>query len=80
MILTVDGAAVGSDSAWQALQAAHKPGDVVEVKYQARGRQGIAQVVFAEDPRLEVVTYEEAGRPVTDAMHKFRKEWLGVQN
>jgi len=78
VILTVDGSAVGSDSIWQALQATHKPGDVVEVKYQARGRQGIAQVAFAEDPRLEVVTYEEAGRPVSDAVNKFRQGWLGA--
>lgn len=80
VILSVDGAPVTSTSGWQALQAAHKPGEVVEVKYLARGRQGIAQVAFAEDARLEVVTYEEAGRPVTDAMNKFRQEWLGARN
>jgi hypothetical protein len=32
------------------------------------------------DSRLEVVTYEEAGLPVTEAIQKFRQGWLAPQN
>ena len=76
VILALDGAPLTSDSAWQAFRASHKPGDVVEVRYRGRGRESMVHATLAADPRLEVVTYEEAGLPVTDAMQKFRQGWL----
>ncbi len=76
VLLTVDGTPLTSDSVWQAVKAAHKPGDVVGVTYRGRGRTSMVHAAFAADTRLEVVTYEEAGRPVTDEMNKFRQSWL----
>jgi predicted metalloprotease with PDZ domain len=76
VILTLDGQPLTSDSVYQALKAAHQPGDVVPVSYLARGRQSMAHVAMPADSRVEVVTYEEAGMPVTEAMHKFRRSWL----
>jgi hypothetical protein len=34
-------------------------------------------VPLVENPAVEVVTYEKAGMPVTDAMRSFRQAWLG---
>jgi hypothetical protein len=34
-------------------------------------------VSVVADDRLEVVTFEEAGMPVTEAIQKFRQSWLG---
>ena len=33
-------------------------------------------MTFAENPQLEGVTYESAGRPVTPQMRAFREAWL----
>lgn len=76
VITSFDGKPIGTDSAYQAIKAGHKPGDQIEVHYQSRGTAHTTTITAAEDPRLEVVTYEEAGMPVTDAMKKFRSDWL----
>ena len=80
VILTLDGSPLTSDSVWQAVRAAHKPGDVIPLTYRGRGRQSTVNLTVGTDTRLEVVTYEEAGRPVTDAMQKFRQDWLAPRN
>ncbi|RYU82206.1 M61 family peptidase [Hymenobacter persicinus] len=72
----VDGQRLTSAKTLTELVAAHKPGDVVAVEYRTRGGIRTAQVTLAEDPSLEVVTYEAAKKPVTKAMKKFRTEWL----
>ncbi|TGE08823.1 M61 family peptidase [Hymenobacter fodinae] len=56
--------------------AAHKPGDVVQVEVRARDGVRTVPVTLVEDPTLEVVTYEQAKKPVTKAQKKFREEWL----
>ena len=76
VITRLDGQALGADSVVQAILAAHHPGDQVNVEYQSRGASRTATITLGEDPRLEVVTFEEAGRPVTDAVRKFRADWL----
>jgi len=80
VILALDGSPLTSDSTWQAVRAAHKPGDVIPVTYRGRGRQSTVNVTVGADTRLEVVTYEEAGLPVTDEMLKFRQSWLSPRN
>ena len=80
VILTLDGSPLTSDSVWLAVKAAHKPGDVIPVTYRGRGRQSTVNLTVGTDTRLEVVTYEEAGRPVTDDMLKFRQSWLAPRN
>ena len=74
---TIDGVAVTSDSAFQAVRGAHHPGDQIPVEYLSRGQPRTATLTVAEDARLEVVTYEEAGRTPTGAMLALRKAWLG---
>ncbi len=78
VILTLDGQRLTSDSVFQAIKAAHNPGDVVPVSYRGRGRQSMAHVAMPADSRLEVVTYEEAGMPVTEVIHKFRQSWFSA--
>ena len=80
VILTLDGSPLTSDSVWLAVKTAHKPGDVIPVTYRGRGRQSMVQLTVGADTRLEVVTFEEAGRPVTDDMLKFRQSWLSARN
>jgi hypothetical protein len=35
-----------------------------------------AGVTLAEDPRIELVTVESTGRPLTPAQKTFRDRWL----
>ena len=77
VILTLDSLPLTSDSVFNAIKATHKPGDVVSVTYRSRGRQSQAHASVVADDRLDVVTYEEAGMPVTEAIQKFRQGWLG---
>ena len=76
MILTLDSLPLTSDSVFNAIKTVHKPGEAVPVTYRSRGRQSQAHVSVVADDRLEVVTYEEAGLPVTEAIQKFRQGWL----
>lgn len=60
----------------EAMRAVHKPGDTVAVTYLKRGETLQGTLTFTQDPQVEVVTYEEAGLEVTDAMQAFRAAWL----
>ena len=56
--------------------ASVEPGDSTEIVFVKRGEERRARVVFEQDPRLEVVTFESAGREVTPAIDAFREAWL----
>ncbi|HLU25049.1 MAG TPA: PDZ domain-containing protein [Longimicrobiales bacterium] len=76
-ILTLDGRQVTGEDVVAAVLAARKPGDRVPVEYEQRGRRVRAELVLTEDPTLEVVPFEDAGRPVTAEIRAFREAWLG---
>ncbi len=76
VIDSLDGRPLTSDSVYQAIKAAHRPGDVVQATVTGRGRHYTVPVTMIVDDRLEVVPYEEAGQPVTEAMQSFRQGWL----
>ncbi len=40
------------------------------------GAEKKATARLIEDPRVEVVPFEKAGRTLTDAQKKFREAWL----
>lgn len=75
-ILSLDGRDVDGTEAVNAIMAAHKPGDTVSITYFQRGRTRTAQITFVADDRLETVTYERAGMPVTPGMRSLRADWL----
>jgi len=65
------------DEDWGRLKAALTPGDTVGVTFISRDGRHTASLVVAEDPRIEVVTFEEVGRTPTPAMRALREDWLG---
>ncbi|WP_026351403.1 M61 family metallopeptidase [Hymenobacter aerophilus] len=77
VLLRLDGQRLSSAAAVQELLSAHRPGDVLQVE--ARTRTGVqtVPVTLIEEPALEVVTYEAAGRSLSKAQKKFRAAWLG---
>jgi predicted metalloprotease with PDZ domain len=76
-VLSVDGRPLASAEDFTALMAARRPGEGVAVEWMQRGERRSERLTLAENPSFEVVTYEKAGLPVTDAMRAFRERWLG---
>jgi predicted metalloprotease with PDZ domain len=76
-IETIDGTAITTTQQIGDILGRHRPGDTVPITFVSRGQSISATLDLVEDPRLEVLTYERAGMPVTDAMRKFRADWLG---
>jgi predicted metalloprotease with PDZ domain len=53
-----------------------KPGDKVSVTFTRRGETVTSQVELGEDPRIEIVTLESAGKSPTAVQKSFREAWL----
>jgi len=79
-VLSVGGEEIASQSDLDSLYKKHKPGETVGIEYVQRGKTKSGRITFMEEPGLEIVTFEKAGRPVTAAMLSFRNAWLGTRN
>lgn len=78
-LLTIDGREATGAAVVAEVLAAHRPGDRVPVTFESRGTTLTATLALAESPRVEVVTFEEAGREPTAAQRAFRARWLGTR-
>jgi predicted metalloprotease with PDZ domain len=77
-LLSIGGVGVTSDSTVRELLERRKPGDEVPIAFERRGGEQVtATLRLVADPRVVVVTAEEAGRPLTNAQRAFRRAWLG---
>jgi predicted metalloprotease with PDZ domain len=74
-LVSVDGREVRSAQDVTAALAARKPGDRVPLVFESRGSTQNATVTLAASPRLEGVLFEDAGRPVTEEIRRFRAAW-----
>ena len=77
VIVSLEGAALTSLDQVEEITSRHGPGDTVAVTFESRGMTLSASMTLVGDPRLEVLTYEEAGLDVTRAMRDLRADWLG---
>ena len=75
-ILEFNGKAIKTGTDMDALLAKYKPGDRVKLKVRTRAGEKQVEVTLKEDPQLELVTFEQAGRAVTPEIATFRKSWL----
>lgn len=78
VIVSIDGISVASQQDLRQAIARKRPGDSVSVAWEHRGIPKTATVRLRADDSLEIVTFEEAGRPVTDAIRQFRTSWVGT--
>lgn len=78
-ILTFDGQAIAKPAEVQAILEKHKPGDTITIEAEQRGVKKTVQLIFTEDPAVEVVSFESINKEVTPEMKKLRDEWLGSQ-
>jgi len=76
-ILEWDGKTLKSAAEFDNWLAGHKPGDVVKLKIVRRNGPADVQMTLAENPNVELVTFEDAHRTVTPEITAFRQSWLG---
>ncbi len=76
-ILSMDGKRIRGRKQWRRMLAKKRPGDVIVLDYEQRGRRARARVRLAASPRLEIIPFEDAGRKIPEAVTRFRGEWLG---
>ena len=76
VLVSVGGNDVRSIGDFERLIRAHMPGEDVMIVYERRGQRMAAMVRLVQDPRLEIVRAEDAGRPLTPDQQRFRQAWL----
>jgi len=78
-ITALDGKPLTTDADFRTAIAAHKPGDKVTIGYEGRAGHRDATMTIAENPALQVVTFEDAGMNPTDQQLAFRAKWLSTR-
>ncbi|MEK6597826.1 MAG: PDZ domain-containing protein, partial [Gemmatimonadota bacterium] len=78
-LLVVDGAAMGTTADLEDVLSRHQSGDTLSITFGSRGQTVTGTIQLRGDPRLEALTFEAAGRPVTEAIRAFRAAWLGAK-
>jgi predicted metalloprotease with PDZ domain len=75
-ILQIDGKDVKELSALNDIIKDKKPGDKVSVTYKNRSGNHSTTIILEESPSVEVVTFEKAGKELTQQQKDFRSSWL----
>ena len=75
-LLSADGRGIGGEADWQAMLAAHAPGDSVPLVFRQRGREVHAMLRLTDDPRMAVTPMELLGHNPTEPQRDFRADWL----
>lgn len=76
-VAEVDGKSVKTRQELNDLAASHKPGDHSTLTVEGRAGKRQVQIIWAQAPDVEIVSFEKAGRPVTPEITAFREAWLG---
>ena len=76
VVLELAGEAIASELELVRVVASLSPGDTAEIVFDKRGAKRRTRVVAAQDPRIQVIPFERAGRTVTPAIEAFRDAWL----
>ncbi len=76
VILAFDGKPIKSQPELTAWLSGLKPGAVAKLRVESRGGRKDVDLTVGESPALELVTYEEALKPVTPEIAAFRDSWL----
>jgi predicted metalloprotease with PDZ domain len=75
-ILECDGQTVKTSADLEQCIAQHKPGDQITVKASTWAGEKQFAVALGENPAVELVTFEQAGRPIPPAAAALREAWL----
>jgi predicted metalloprotease with PDZ domain len=75
-ITRIDDASVLTTAALRDLLATRRPGSTLRVTWIGRTGERVASLTLGEDPNVEVVAFEEAGRTPSAAQLAFRASWV----
>ncbi len=76
VILQADGKDLKTEQDFDDLIASKKIGDKVAINYRNRTGSHQTSLTLEENPALEVVTFEKAGKELTKEQQDFRSNWL----
>jgi predicted metalloprotease with PDZ domain len=76
-ITRLDDAPIITTAALREFLATRRPGTTLRVTWVGRAGERSATLTLAEDPNIEVVAFEEAGRTPSAAELAFRASWVG---
>jgi predicted metalloprotease with PDZ domain len=79
ILLKADGKDLADAGTLQDIVAAKKPGDKITIVYKNRTGSHETTVTLEENPALEVVTNETAGKELTKEQAAFRTAWLSTK-
>jgi predicted metalloprotease with PDZ domain len=79
-ILAIDRLKIESPEQWDHAIERYEPGDTATIRFIQRGIERTSELIFVEDSKLEVVTYESADMDVSKAQLAFRHSWLGEES
>ncbi|HEX6981597.1 MAG TPA: PDZ domain-containing protein [Balneolaceae bacterium] len=77
IILSIAGTQINNARDLQQLLTSHAPGDELPITFTSLGEEYETTVTLVEDQTLELVTFEQAGKELTEEMKNFRQDWLG---
>ncbi len=80
VIVSLDGQAFATLQELEDLLSGYRPGEAVEIVFNKRGVERRAELVFQEDPTLEVVPYERLGLEIRPEQEELRSGWLGKKS
>jgi predicted metalloprotease with PDZ domain len=78
-LLAIDGVNLASAADLTRLVGAKKPGETITLVFEGRAGRKETNVTVAENPRVDVVLFEDAGRTPTAAQLAFRTKWLATK-
>ena len=76
VIVSIGGEAVDSPNDVGDVLKRHKPGNSIAIEYRRRGKEISGEIRLVEDPRIEVVTAEQAEQRLSESQRRFREQWL----
>jgi len=79
VILKADGKDIKDAQAFADVVAGKNIGDKIAVTYRDRAGEHQTTVTLEENPALEVVTFEKAGKTLTKDQETFRANWLSTK-
>jgi S1-C subfamily serine protease len=79
VILKADGKDITNAQAFNDIVAGKNIGDKIVVNYKNRTGDHETTITLEENPDLEVITFEKAGKELTKDQQDFRNNWLSTK-
>ncbi|MCK9407772.1 MAG: PDZ domain-containing protein [Bacteroidetes bacterium] len=80
VIVSIDGRKITSSADIDSVLTRHAPGESVSVECIRRGEQKILSIQLEEDPKVEIIPFENVGKSITAEVAAFRESWLGKKS